>query len=506
MTPRPGRTHPSSRRALLRLGALALLAACAGGGDGGGLPTEPSTPSLGTALTSGGAVANLSGAEGSTKLYRITVPAGATLLEVRTSGGTGDLDLYVRRGQAPAPGSTVDCESEGDFTDERCAITSPAAGDWYVLIVGFEPYAGVTLTATVSGGSTTTPTGGNASFMSARLLTPPGVGAGAAVVGMKVTNAGVYLQYFEDDVPDRVVRFESGASLTNGWTTFQPGFGIVHFAPASLTLEPRNTFSAYWVQHVFSCNYPQGEKVGLWVVNTGVPSADWQNDVCATALVPSSSEQTTLAHSWIVAAQHGTASQPRSGFYVEQAQQQADDRLSGSYRKVADLVDYSALATSPKDNALWVGSLGTLYEIQEDGTRRTYDLTPYGGTTSVDKLQFQGSETLWIGYGSRILRMRNGTIDKQFTDVVPSMGGISQFCVQGNTIYLTTGTRIDVATGQRRSYIADREVAQMSNQADVQKYMELLQKTVGMLDCSPAGTSGVLYSAGSEGVYEIAAK
>jgi hypothetical protein len=102
-----------------------------------------------TTLTSGVPVAGLSGAEDSQRLYRITVPAGVAQLDVQTSGGSGDMDLYVRRGQPPTS-SAVDCESEGGANTERCTIATPAAGDWYVLLVGFEAYSGVTLTATAS--------------------------------------------------------------------------------------------------------------------------------------------------------------------------------------------------------------------------------------------------------------------------------------------------------------------------------------------------------------------
>lgn len=107
----------------------------------------------GTPLTSGTPVTGLAGAEDSERLYRIAVPAGATRLEIRTGGGTGDLDLFVRRGQPPAPGA-VDCASVGDATEEACVIPNPAAGDWYVLLVAFQAYSGVTLTPTVTGGTT----------------------------------------------------------------------------------------------------------------------------------------------------------------------------------------------------------------------------------------------------------------------------------------------------------------------------------------------------------------
>ena len=113
-----------------------------------------------TRLTSGVAVSGLAGAEGSAKLYVITVPTGATGLSVRTSGGIGDADLYVRRGSPPTS-SAVDCASVELTTVESCTFTNPAAGEWYVLLVGYAAYSGVTLTATVTGGGGSLPPSGS---------------------------------------------------------------------------------------------------------------------------------------------------------------------------------------------------------------------------------------------------------------------------------------------------------------------------------------------------------
>lgn len=115
-----------------------------------------------TRLTGGVAVSGLAGAVGSAKLYVITVPTGATNLTVRTSGGTGDADLYVRRGSPPTS-SVADCASDEVTTVESCTFTNPAAGEWYILLVGYGAYSGVTLTATVTGGTGGGGTGGGGS-------------------------------------------------------------------------------------------------------------------------------------------------------------------------------------------------------------------------------------------------------------------------------------------------------------------------------------------------------
>ena len=101
------------------------------------------------ALTSGTAVTvSGSGDRGSAAYRKITVPAGADSLVVTISGGTGDVDLYLRHGAVPTT-STNACASEASGNDERCKITAPAAGTWFLLLSLWNPYTGASLRATV---------------------------------------------------------------------------------------------------------------------------------------------------------------------------------------------------------------------------------------------------------------------------------------------------------------------------------------------------------------------
>ncbi|WP_407910560.1 M4 family metallopeptidase [Lysobacter claricitrinus] len=107
---------------------------CSGGGGGGGT----------TAMTNGTPITGISGAAGSDKFYSLAVPSGATNLVFTTSGGTGDVDLYVKAGSAPTTTSYT-CKSEGSATAETCTIAAPVAGTYYVLLHGYATYSGVTL-------------------------------------------------------------------------------------------------------------------------------------------------------------------------------------------------------------------------------------------------------------------------------------------------------------------------------------------------------------------------
>jgi len=100
-----------------------------------------------TVLQNGVPVSGLSGALGSNLNFTIPIPAGASNLVIRTAGGSGDPDLFVRFGQAPTT-TTFDCRSELVGPTEQCTFATPSAGTYHVLILGFTAYSGVTLTAT----------------------------------------------------------------------------------------------------------------------------------------------------------------------------------------------------------------------------------------------------------------------------------------------------------------------------------------------------------------------
>ena len=82
--------------------------------------------------------------------YKIAVPSGQTSLVVTTTGGTGDADLYVKRG-AQASSSTYDGKSEGSTSAETVTISNPVAGDFYVALYAYSTFSGVTVKATYTG-------------------------------------------------------------------------------------------------------------------------------------------------------------------------------------------------------------------------------------------------------------------------------------------------------------------------------------------------------------------
>lgn len=83
--------------------------------------------------------ADLAGAEDSETRYSFEVPNGAVSLLVRTSGGTGDVDLVV-----VGPGSE-ECTGLEFGNTESCEFTDPAPGGWEAYLLGWEAYQGVQL-------------------------------------------------------------------------------------------------------------------------------------------------------------------------------------------------------------------------------------------------------------------------------------------------------------------------------------------------------------------------
>jgi hypothetical protein len=88
---------------------------------------------------------DLSGETGAMQYYAVQVPDGAADLVIATSGGTGDVDLYVRYGTPPTL-SAFDCRPYYWGNDEVCdGFPAPQPGAWYVMLHGYEAFAGVSL-------------------------------------------------------------------------------------------------------------------------------------------------------------------------------------------------------------------------------------------------------------------------------------------------------------------------------------------------------------------------
>ena len=111
---------------------------CDGSGTGGGGGSEPGVEPVSGQLT------GLSGTRRNWDRYTWTIPEGVTQMTIRTSGGTGDADLYVKFGSQPETNS-YDCRPYQNGNGEVCTFDAPASGTWHIGIRAYSSYSGVTL-------------------------------------------------------------------------------------------------------------------------------------------------------------------------------------------------------------------------------------------------------------------------------------------------------------------------------------------------------------------------
>ena len=111
-----------------------------GGGGGGSCG--------GTVLCSGTAVSLGSVSTGNwSSTYTLVVPSGKSSAVFTISGGSGDADLYVRRGSTPST-SSYDCRLYVTGNTESCTAASPQTGTYYIMLNGYSAFSGVSLKAT----------------------------------------------------------------------------------------------------------------------------------------------------------------------------------------------------------------------------------------------------------------------------------------------------------------------------------------------------------------------
>ncbi len=99
------------------------------------------TPTGGTFTQS-----NVSQTKDSWAHYTIEVPAGMSNLTVNTYGGTGDGDLYLRKG-LQATTSSYDCRPYKSGNSESCTVTNPAADTWHISVRAYASFDGLTVEA-----------------------------------------------------------------------------------------------------------------------------------------------------------------------------------------------------------------------------------------------------------------------------------------------------------------------------------------------------------------------
>lgn len=142
----PGR-DPSFGHGLVQVAEaddLLRSVGCAGIGEPSP-PTPEPEPEM-PVLENGDTLAGLAQTAGEKRYFQLLVPAGGSNLSVRISGGLGDADLYLMRGEIPST-SQYDCRSWAAGNDELCSVLDPVSpDDYFIMVHAYSAFSGASLT------------------------------------------------------------------------------------------------------------------------------------------------------------------------------------------------------------------------------------------------------------------------------------------------------------------------------------------------------------------------
>lgn len=82
--------------------------------------------------------------QGEWTYYSFDLSSGYSNLNVAISGGSGDADIYVRKGSQPTT-SSYDCRPYRNGNNETCSFSNPDPVVWHVGVRGYRASSGVTL-------------------------------------------------------------------------------------------------------------------------------------------------------------------------------------------------------------------------------------------------------------------------------------------------------------------------------------------------------------------------
>jgi len=105
-------------------------------------PTTNPPPAAPLALTNNVGVVT-QGPAGSSQQFTLLVPGGMSLLSLRTTGGSGDVSLYVKRGSAASATSNDYASVHANSNNEAVIVRAPAAGVYYVTVTSPGVFTGV---------------------------------------------------------------------------------------------------------------------------------------------------------------------------------------------------------------------------------------------------------------------------------------------------------------------------------------------------------------------------
>lgn len=166
--------------------------------------------------------------------FTINVPPGTFNLDIATSGGTGNVDLLVRRGLLPTL-AVNDAASKGRTNSERIDIASPQGGAFKVALYAAEPYSSVTLVVTLTPGGACAAGPADFCLLNNRFQVEVNwinqhsgnaTGIGTPLPG---TNQTGYFWFFNPENTELVVKMVDGRSFNGHFWFFYGGLSDVDY-------------------------------------------------------------------------------------------------------------------------------------------------------------------------------------------------------------------------------------------------------------------------------------
>ncbi len=226
----------------------------------------------------------VSGVQGDFTVYKVLVPPDVEFLSIKTRGGKGDCDLFVRQGAHPTD-EQFDYASQQGGSNETVRVQDPDDGPWYVALDAFSTYRGVQLTAEyeLKRGAVAVP----------KLLPAPGVYADKVSIQLKCATKGAIVHYTTDDseptitspiflkpltfIQDTHIRVKA-FGLGGATSLEQEGYYFIHAEGEVNTLvnaQPRYHLAGMaGKSHLFKITVPTGQNALQISADGGTGNAD----------------------------------------------------------------------------------------------------------------------------------------------------------------------------------------------------------------------------------------
>ncbi|CZF82777.1 Virulence metalloprotease precursor [Grimontia celer] len=98
-------------------------------------------------LNVGDSVSSLSGSRGDMLFYSFTLPEDGSSLRIAMAGGSGDADLYLKKGSTPSQ-SDYDCRPYYYGNNESCIAQGNPGDEFFVMVHGYAAFSGVSVSLT----------------------------------------------------------------------------------------------------------------------------------------------------------------------------------------------------------------------------------------------------------------------------------------------------------------------------------------------------------------------